>query len=115
MLLSRRVVDGVEEVEARYDIGSMVGRAEEDLGAIRGHWGIEDSLHWALDVVFREDESRRQAGHSGENFAVLRELALSPLKQEKTSKASFKTKRLRCGWDNDYLAQVLAVNEDEDA
>jgi hypothetical protein len=81
---------------------------EEYLGAIRSHWSIENSLHWILEVVFREDESRYHAGHSCENLALLRKLAISLLKQEETSKASLKTKRLRCGWDDDYLAKVLA-------
>jgi predicted transposase YbfD/YdcC len=115
MLMSRRVVDGVESIEFRYFIGSFAGTAEEYLGAIRSHWSIENSLHWVLDVVFREDESRHHAGNSCENLALLRKLAISLLKQEKTSKASLKTKRLRCGWDDDYLAKVLAVKELEDA
>jgi predicted transposase YbfD/YdcC len=115
MLLCRRVVEGVEGIEFRYYIGSFVGTAEEYLGAIRGHWGIENSLHWVLDVVFREDDSRHHAGNSCENLALLRKLAISLLKQEKTSDASLKTKRLRCGWDDDYLAKVLAANNVEDA
>src|SRR3954453_5558283 len=115
MLMSRRVVDGVESVEFRYFIGSFAGAAEEYLGAIRSHWSIENSLHWVLDVVFREDESRHHAGNSCENLALLRKLAISLLKQEKASKASLKTKRLRCGWDDAYLAKVLAANEVADA
>jgi predicted transposase YbfD/YdcC len=115
MLLSRRVVEGVESVEFRYYIGSFAGTANEYLNAIRGHWGIENSLHWVLDIVFREDDSRHHAGHSGENLALLRKLAVSLLKQEKTSKDSLKTKRLRCGWDDGYLAKVLAANNVEDA
>ncbi|HMB05849.1 MAG TPA: ISAs1 family transposase, partial [Isosphaeraceae bacterium] len=115
MVLCHRVVEGVEGIELRYYIGSFVGTAEEYLGAIRGHWGIENSLHWVLDVVFREDDSRHYAGNSGENLALLRRLAISLLKQEKSSNASLKTKRLRCGWDDDYLAKVLATNNIEDA
>jgi predicted transposase YbfD/YdcC len=107
MVLCRRVVEGVEQVEFRYYIGSFAGTAEEYLRAIRGHWGIENSLHWVLDVVFREDDSRHYAGNSGENFALLRRWAISLLKQEKTSKDSLKTRRLRCGWDDDYLTKVL--------
>ena len=66
-------------------------------------------------MVFREDESRHHAGHSGENLGLLRRLAISLLKQEKTSNSSLKTKRLRCGWDDGYLAKVLAANKVEDA
>jgi predicted transposase YbfD/YdcC len=115
MVLTHRVAEGVESIEVRYYIGSFVGTAREYLDAIRGHWGIENSLHWVLDVVFREDESRHHAGNSGENLALLRRLAISLLKQEESSKDSLKTKRLRCGWDDDYLAKVLAANKVEDA
>lgn len=66
-------------------------------------------------MVFREDESRHHAGNSGENLALLRRLAISLLKQEKSSNDSLKTKRLRCGWDNDYLAKVLVSGQIEDA
>jgi predicted transposase YbfD/YdcC len=115
MVLSHRVVAGVESIECRYYIGSFVGTAREYLDAIRGHWGIENSLHWVLDVVFREDDSRHHAGHSGENLALLRRLAISLLRQERSSDASLKTRRLRCGWDDDYLAKVLTANGIEDA
>lgn len=115
MVLTVRVAEGIESVECRYSIGSFVGTAQEYLGAIRGHWGIENSLNWVLDVVSREDESRHHAGNSGENLAVLRRLAISLLKQEESSKDSLKTRRLRCGWDNEYLAKVLAANKLEDA
>ena len=66
-------------------------------------------------MVFREDESRHHAGHSGENLGLLRRLAISLLKQEESSKDSLKTKRLRCGWDDEYLAKVLAAHNVEDA
>jgi predicted transposase YbfD/YdcC len=115
MVLSRRVEDGVESVEFRYYISSFAGTADEYLGATRSHWGVENSLHWVLDVVFREDDSRHHAGNSGENLGLLRRLAISLLKQEKTSGASLKTKRLRCGWDDDYLAKVITSAGLEDA
>jgi hypothetical protein len=70
-------------------------------------------LHWVLDVVFREDDSRHHAGNSGENLALLRRLAISLPKQEKSSDASLKTKRLRCGWDDDYLAKVLDTSNNQ--
>jgi predicted transposase YbfD/YdcC len=115
MVLSRRVVGGVVSEEFRYFIGSFPGTADEYLGAIRAHWGIENSLHWILDVVFREDESRHHSGNSCENLALMRKLAIGLLNQEKSSDASLKTKRLRCGWDDSYLAKVLAANNVEDA
>ena len=115
MVLTVRVAEGVEGIECRYFIGSFPGPAREYLDAIRGHWGIENSLHWVLDVVFREDESRHHAGNSGENLALLRRLAISLLKQEESSKDSLKTRRLRCGWDDEYLAKVLAADKVEDA
>ncbi len=115
MVLSRRVEDGVEGVEFRYYIGSLAGTAEEYLRATRSHWGIENSLHWVLDVVFREDDSRHHTGNSGENMGLLRRLAIGLLKQEQTSAASLKTKRLRCGWDDDYLAKVITSSELWDA
>ena len=115
MVLSHRVVAGVESIECRFYIGSFVGTAQEYLSAIRGHWGIENSLHWVLDVVFREDDSRHHAGNSGENLALLRRLAISLLEREKSSDDSLKTKRLRCGWDDGYLAKVLAAGQVEDA
>ena len=115
MVLTVRVAEGVEGIECRYFIGSFAGTAQEYLDAIRGHWGIENSLHWVLDVVFHEDESRHHAGNSGANLGVLRRLAISLLKQESSSNDSLKTKRLRCGWDDAYLAKVLAADNVGDA
>ena len=115
MVLSHRVVAGAESIECRFYIGSFVGTAQEYLSAIRGHWAIENSLHWVLDVVFREDESRHHAGNGGGNLALLRRLAIGLLKQEKSSDDSLKTKRLRCGWDDGYLAKVLAAGQVEDS
>ena len=74
---------------------------------MRGHWGIENSLHWVLDLAFREDECRVRAGHAAENFAVLRHIALNLLRRDTTIKAGIKAKRLKCGCDEDYLLHVL--------
>ena len=96
------------EKETSYYIGSIDSDAKQFGSAIRNHWGIENSLHWVLDVSFREDESRIRKGKAPENFAVLRHIALNMLKKETSLKKSVKSKRLRSGWDNDYLMKVLA-------
>ncbi len=77
------------------------------LGYVRGHWGIENKLHWSLDMTFREDTLRNRIGHSAENFSLIRRLALNLLRREKTCKASLKSKRLQAGLREDYLVRVL--------
>jgi predicted transposase YbfD/YdcC len=107
MVVSGRTVGGESTSEARYYIGSRRAPAQAYAGAIRGHWGIENSLHWVLDVQFREDDSRVRAGHTAENLALLRRIAVSLLRNEKSCKRGVHGKRLIAGWDNDYLLQVL--------
>src|SRR3954465_15351407 len=75
--------------------------------AVRGHWGIENSLHWQLDMSFGEDRSRVRKGHADANLALVRRTALSLLKNEKSQNVGVKTKRLTAGWNDDYLEQVL--------
>lgn len=109
MVISHRVVQGVASDEIRYFIGSATGTAAEYLRWVRGHWGIENALHWVLDVCFREDDQRHWAGNSAQNLAWLRKLALCLLKAEKNSTGkSIATRRLLAGWKNDYLSSVLA-------
>jgi predicted transposase YbfD/YdcC len=95
-------------IEDRYHIASLVG-AKRLLSAVRSHWGIENRLHWVLDIAFDEDSCRIRKDNGPENFAILRHIALNLLKQEKTSKRrSIRGKRLQAGWDDTYLLKVLA-------
>jgi predicted transposase YbfD/YdcC len=109
MVVCEREINGICSSEIRYFIGSVAGTAEEYLRWVRGHWGIENSLHWVLDVCFREDDQRHWSGHSAENLAWIRKLALCLLRAEKTSQASsINRRRHLAGWKDDYLMKVLA-------
>lgn len=105
---SIRTCEGETSCEARYYISSLAPDAQRLAEAIRTHWSVENSLHWVLDIAFREDECRIRNGHAPENFTLLRHLAVSALNQEKTANIGIKNKRLRAGWDDDYLLKVLA-------
>lgn len=106
MVEAERRVGGVVRKEVRYYITSLTEIAAFARG-VRTHWGIENGLHWVLDVAFREDESRARADHSGENLAVLRHIALNLLKAERTAKVGVHGKRLKAGWSEAYLLKVL--------
>lgn len=107
MVERQRDVDDHISTETSYYISSMANDAKLFSEAVRSHWGIENSLHWVLDVSFREDESRIRKDNAPENFAVLRHMALNLLKAETSLKKGVKAKRLKAGWDNDYLAKVV--------
>jgi predicted transposase YbfD/YdcC len=103
----RRLGDEVSR-ETSYFISSLANNAKQILLAKRSHWGIENKLHWVLDVAFREDDSRIRQGNAPHNMAVLRHMALNLLKHEKTAKGGIKAKRLKAAWDDDYLLKVLS-------
>jgi predicted transposase YbfD/YdcC len=104
---SMRVVNGKTTIKTRYFISSLPNNAHLLANSIRQHWGIENSLHWVLDVAFREDDSRIRKDNAPQNFAILRHVANSLLQQNKSVKTGIKNKRLKAGWDNEYLAKVL--------
>jgi predicted transposase YbfD/YdcC len=106
---TRQVPSKKTSVERRYFISS---RADIDVPtmakAIRGHWSVENKLHWVLDVSFNEDQARHRKNHSAENFSRLRRIALNLLRRETTKKRGIKGKRLNAAWDHDYLLKLLA-------
>lgn len=107
MVQSTREVKGETSQETRYYLNSLPSDAKIFANAVRSHWGIENSLHWILDVAFREDESRIRKDYAPENFSILRRIALNLLKKETSLKAGIKIKRNKAGWDNGYLTKVL--------
>ena len=105
----REIGDKVTE-ETRYFISSLDANDPKRLErVVRAHWGIENNLHWVLDVAFDEDSNRTRKGHSASNLAIIRHIALNLIKAEKTSKVGVKIKRLKAGWDNDYLLRILGL------
>jgi predicted transposase YbfD/YdcC len=111
MILMQRTrdVDGKISTEQHYYISSLDRRTKAKRLAeyIRGHWSVENNLHWQLDVSFREDERRIRSGHGAENFSRLCRMGLNLLKEEKTQKTGIAIKRQICGWSNDYLLKVV--------
>jgi len=104
---AERGMNGETTTERRYYILSLPNNAKTFGNAVRSHWGIENAVHWVLDIAFREDECRIRMGHGPENFAVLRHIALNLLRQETTFQGSIKSKRHRAGWNDSYLKTVL--------
>jgi predicted transposase YbfD/YdcC len=110
MVEAERFIGDSLSAETRYYLGSLPNDAELLNDAVRSHWGVENSLHWVLDVTFDEDRSRIKKENAPENFGLLRRLALCLLKKGSTSKRSIKGKRLRASWDEGYLRRVLCGN-----
>lgn len=104
---ARRTLQGRESVERRYYLSSLKADAARFARAVRGHWAVENSLHWVLDVVFGEDQSRARSGHAAENLAATRRLAVNLLRRDKTCKRSIKGKLMRAAIDPDYLKRIL--------
>lgn len=100
--------DGKETIDVRYYISSLTVGVKLFAHAVRSHWGIENSCHWSLDITYREDESRIRDKHMRENFAWLRRLTLSLLKQH-PGRDSVAMKRQSCGWSEDFMLEVLTV------
>ena len=106
---SQRTVDGQSSTDRRYYISDLGGvEASMMLEYVRGHWGIENRLHWSLDVAFREDTLRNRVGYSAENLSRIRRLALNLLRRDKTCKAGIKGKRLQACLKEEYLLRVLS-------
>ena len=94
--------------ETRYFISSLDATNPKYLGhVVRAHWGIENNLHWVLDYAFDEDSQRTRMGNSAANMSIIRHISLNLLKSESTAKVGIKNKRLKAGWDNEYLLKVL--------
>lgn len=107
MTINDTLRNGKATLETRYYILSKRLSARRFASAVRGHWGIENRLHWQLDVSFNEDQSRIRRGHADANFSILRRTALSLLKNNKTHRVGVKNKRLLAGWDENYLLELL--------
>jgi predicted transposase YbfD/YdcC len=104
----RQVGEETPRTERRYYLSSLDVDVEKFARAVRGHWSVENSLHWVLDVQCGEDRSRARAGHAAENLATLRRLAINLLKRESTRKRGIKGKQLNASWDHNYLLRLLA-------
>jgi predicted transposase YbfD/YdcC len=104
----REIIGRGTTEEIRYYLSSLPADAEKIGPAVRSHWGIENSLHWILDVNFREDHARNRKDHSAENMAILRHMALNLIRKERSSKTSFRGKRLKASWSDDYLLDLLS-------
>lgn len=108
MVQAERRLQHKVETEVRFFISSLTVDARQHLHYIRGHWGIENKLHWVLDVAFREDQHQARQGNSAANLAVVRHIVLNLLRQENSFTGGIHAKRLKCGWDLNYRMQVLA-------
>lgn len=100
---------GKKSAMTRYYITTLAPEAKVVAAVARSHWSIENSLHWHLDVSYREDASRKRKDHAAVNFSALTKMTLTMLKRDTSTKVGIKSKRLKAGWDNDYRLTVLAL------
>ena len=107
MVEARREIGDTVQIDTRYFLTSLPAQAVRFAHAVRQHWGVENSLHWVLDVSFQEDACRIRKEKGAPTFAVLRHIALNLLRREPHHKRGIKARRKRAGWDRDYLVQVL--------
>jgi predicted transposase YbfD/YdcC len=105
----RRILGQPPTIEQRYYLVSFEGNVQRFAQGVRSHWGIENQLHWVLDVAFQEDASRIRKDHAPANLAVVRHIALNLLRQDSSAKGGVKAKRLQAGWDNGYLARLIST------
>lgn len=105
-ITSKRELAGKETIESRYYITSLQEDASHLNAYIRMHWGVENKLHWSLDMIFNEDRQRKRTKNAADNFSYIRKIGLNLLKKD-TSKGSLVTKRLKAGWDNKFLLQLF--------
>lgn len=109
LVRAERRLNGKRTRSLRYYISSLANDAHRLLASVRKHWAIENSLHWVLDIAFREDESRMRKWNSPENFAMVRHVAYVLLKQERSAKVGIKAKRMKAAWDREYLLHILSI------
>ncbi len=109
MVESIRQVDDKTTVETRYFISSLESNAKQLANSVRSHWGIENSLHWVLDVALKEDDCRIRKDNAPQNFAVIRQIAVNLLGKENRVKRGIKNKQFLAAMDNNYLERVLAL------
>jgi predicted transposase YbfD/YdcC len=107
MIEASREINGSTTSERRYYISSLPANAKIIGDSVRSHWGIENSLHWVMDVTFHEDYARNRKDNSAANMATMRHFALNLIKQDKETKGSIKTRRKRAGWNDKYLFNLL--------
>ena len=109
LIESVRKVDGETTTNKRYYLNSFSSDAQLLARAVRSHWGVENNVHWILDMAFKEDDCPIHSDHAPENLSQLRKMALNLLSREKTAKVGVANKRLKAAWDNQYLAKVLGL------